>query len=79
MEQTIKRIYLYFIGATISFIPIIIIRVLKNYYNDISDFLQMSKFIAGTLNIIPYLFSKFICKNKDMKLNVLTKRKTYIF
>ncbi len=33
----------------------------------------MSKFIAGTLNIIPYLFSKFICKNKDMKLNVLTK------
>ena len=73
LEQTIKRIYLYFIGATISFIPIIIIRVLKNYYNDISDFLQMSKFIAGTLNIIPYLFSKFICKNKDMKLNVLTK------
>ena len=68
LDQTIKRIYIYFIGVTIAFIPIIIIRVLKNYYNDISDFLQMSKFIAGTLNVIPYLFSIFICNNKDMKL-----------
>ena len=73
LDQTIKRIYIYIIGSIISFIPIIIIRVNKTYYKNISDFLQMTKFIAGTLNIIPYLLSNYICKNKQMKINILSK------
>ena len=66
LDATIRGISIYIIGATLSFIPIIIIRR-SDYFKDISDFLQMSKFIAGTLNIFIYIISKKFCKNNENK------------
>ena len=68
LDVTIKRIFIYIIGATLSYIPIVYMRKI-DYFKDVADFLQMSKFIAGTLNIFIYILSKIICKNNEKNKN----------